>query len=291
MTTIDAAVFAVENDEPDVVRAYLAAGHDPDACNAEGWGLLATAAALGRVEIIRLLAAAGADLSGSRGDRTALFNAVRYGHSEVVEMLLAAGWPPDRTGDSLHGPHPAPPALIAAIQNHRRALALRLIAAGADPNAADPISTCTPLYAASDDLELVRALLTAGADPNRPCYSGLLPIDAAVMKEASDCFDLLVAAGSRLDTITDYGEHALHTFARTGDVRAIGRLVRAGAPVDVANGVAQTPLMCAAEAGQRDAARALLAAGADRSRRDGNAKTAADHAREGGHAELANEVT
>jgi uncharacterized protein len=213
MTAIDAAVRAVENDDPEGVRAYLAAGHDPDACDADGWGLVATAAALGGVEILRLLAAAGADLTGGRGDQTALFNAARYGHPEAVEVLLAAGWPPDRTGDSPHGPHPAPPALVAAIQNNNRAIALRLIAAGADPNAADPISTCTPLYAAAGDPELVRALLAAGGDPNRRCYSGLLPIHGAVMAEASDSFDLLVAAGSRLDTVNDYGEHALHSFA------------------------------------------------------------------------------
>jgi ankyrin repeat protein len=290
MTAIDKAVRAIENNDPDGVRAYLAAGHDPDACDADGWGLVATAAALGLVEILRLLAAGGADLTGDRGDPTALFNAARYGHLDVVEMLLAAGWPPDRTGDSPHGPHPAPPALVAAIRNSNPAIARRLIAAGADPNAPDPHSTATPLYSAARNPELVRALLAAGADPNRRCYSGLLPIHGAVTVEASDSFDLLVAAGSRLDTVNAYGEHALHSFASTGDVLAIGRLVRAGARVDVANGVGQTPLMCAAQAGRADAARALLAAGADRMRRDGDGKTAADHAREGGYSDLAIEL-
>lgn len=290
MADIDAAVRAVENDNPDGVRAYLAGGHDPDACAADGWGLLATAAALGRLDIIHLLADAGADLTGGRGDPTALFNAVRYGHAEVVEMLLAAGWPPDRAGDSRHGPHPAPPPLMAAFQNQRRELALRLIRAGADPNAVDPHSTATPLYAAAADPELVRALLAAGSDPNRRCLGGLLPLDAAVMADHPDGFDLLVAAGSDLGNVNDWGTHALHAFADSGDARAIARLVGAGAPVDVADGSGQTPLMYAARAGQAATAQTLLAAGAYRAARDADGKTAADLARENGHAELADEL-
>jgi ankyrin repeat protein len=120
-------------------------------------------------------------LVGKQGGNTALHYAAREGHDEAVEILLAGGADIDHVSGGDH----TSPLLMATINGHFD-LAMELLERGADPNlASDP--GATPLYIAvhlqwvpqsffpqpvalqqaeTTYLELMRALLEAGADPN-----------------------------------------------------------------------------------------------------------------------------
>ena len=121
------------------------------------------------------------DLVGKKGGLTPLLFAVREGNVEAVERLLKAGASIDQESE---GDHTSP--LLMATINGRFDLALMLLERGADPNCASDAGA-TPLYATinvqwaakslypqptaqtqqqTTHLQLMEALLKAGADPN-----------------------------------------------------------------------------------------------------------------------------
>lgn len=122
-----------------------------------------------------------AELVGSHGGLTALLHAAREGNVEAVLALLEGGAAIDRVGAG----DGTSPLLIATINGHFD-LARILLERGADPTLASDAGA-TPLFAAlnlqwapdseypqpqahkqqrTTYLELMRALLDAGADPN-----------------------------------------------------------------------------------------------------------------------------
>jgi ankyrin repeat protein len=119
-------------------------------------------------------------------------------------------------------------------------LAGLLIGAGADPNERDGAGA-TPLYRAAlaGDLELVRRLLRAGADPNLRSP----PVGGTLDEPASGLPLVEAVKRGRLD------------MART--------LIAAGARVNVRDAERKSPLFWAIVSGGEDVALELLHAGAD----------------------------
>jgi ankyrin repeat protein len=101
-----------------------------------------------------------------RGGMTALLFAARSGDAESVRLLIAAG---ADVNDAL--PDGASALIVAAHSGHRQA-AMALLDNGANPNA--DLVGYTALHAAilKSDVELVKALLAHGADPNTPITKG-----------------------------------------------------------------------------------------------------------------------
>ncbi len=118
---------------------------------------------------------------GRTGGMTPLLHAAREGHAEAAVALLEGGADIDQvSGDATS------PLLIATLNGHFD-LALMLIERGADPNLAASTDGATPLFAtlqtqwaprsnypqpraqdeqAAEYIQVVQALLEAGADPN-----------------------------------------------------------------------------------------------------------------------------
>jgi ankyrin repeat protein len=113
------------------------------------------------------------------GGMTALLFAARDGNLPMTRLLLDSGAEIER--HAANGTRP----LVAAITNNHIELAMFLLEKGADPNAADDFYKRTPLFAAvemrdpdftrdtappiadsRDPMDLIKALLARGANPN-----------------------------------------------------------------------------------------------------------------------------
>ena len=112
----------------DVVRLLLAAGADPNATAGDGCPALWHAAAEGHVDVVRLLLDAGAipDVAEVDTQSTPLFIATIEDHVEVARLLLEAGADTDAETEDEGGT-----PLLAALQESRREIALLLVSHGA----------------------------------------------------------------------------------------------------------------------------------------------------------------
>lgn len=176
-------MLAVRSGKPDAVRLLLergasVSGNDHRAAPAARSALLATAAAVGNLETIRVLVGAGMDPKLDTGAKRAdsLCAAAASGRAEVVQYFLAAGLDPKRVGDGVADT----PLLSACARGSADAVAA-LLAAGADPNlqsknGESPLSAALLSARWSSDRSpepraeperVVDLLLARGADPKR----------------------------------------------------------------------------------------------------------------------------
>jgi len=227
-----------------VIEALLAAGAAIESRDSfYGETALIWAAAGNHAEAVQALAAHGADLNGrsaamtyqSRrlgqsilplGEWTPVMYAARENALEAGKALIEAG-----TDLDLQDPDGAT-ALVIAIINAHNEFAAMLIEAGADPNIADTEAGMGPLYAAVDmhrlavghgrgtppsvgamtAVDVARALLAAGADPN------------AQLKKA-----IMQRTHTQGDGALGTGATPLLRAAKSGDIEMVRLLVEGGA--------------------------------------------------------------
>ena len=255
------------------------------------------------------LVASGASLDAVDPDgATALVIAIINAHYEFAELLLRAGADPNVV-DNEAGMGP----LYAAVDMHRLAvghgrgnpvpvglldavdITRSLLEHGADPNAAlkKPIlqrqhtfgdgtlgAGATPLMRAakSGDIELVRVLVDAGADPLAKLPNGTTALmlaaglgwrngsplapsyDQGSDEEAVATLELLLSLGLDLQATNEAGDTALHAaIGARGSEAIVGFLLERGADPLAANARQQTPLSIA-ETRSTDAVKALIRA-------------------------------
>jgi ankyrin repeat protein len=160
----------------------------------------------------------------------------------------------------------APPGLAEVVQQGDRALALKLIAGKADVNrpSAEDGSTAVLWAVHNGDVELVRALIAAGADVKH-----VNAFDDTAMREAAsvgnvEILKALLDGGADVDSPTPLGQTALMAIARTANVEAATLLIERGAKVNAFETYdQQTALMWASDQAQPEMVRLLIAHGAD----------------------------
>jgi ankyrin repeat protein len=188
------------------------------------------------------------------------------GHEAVALYLLEKGADPMKT-DTI-GTTP----LHAAVQTGKLRLVTALLAHGANPNArlakAPPplrgdfvtYSTyvgATPFWLAANarypNTDVMRALVSAGADPRSPVQDGTTPLMAAVgmaqndarladEARALDVVKLLVDLGADMNAVNSNGQTALHGAARAGRNSLVQFLAEHGAELNVKDRQGRTPL-------------------------------------------------
>jgi ankyrin repeat protein len=218
---------------------------------ADGTSALTLAAFSGNSDVARALIDAGADVNAARSGYSALHAAVLRGDLATVRALIAR----------------------RADVNARMTKGSPVRRFGSQWALPTPLVGGTPLLVAAGYLEvdILRALVEAGADPSVSVTGGVTPLTAAAgadlqlearpsdlvrfhivdndtpevprpEKDIAAAAALLIAAGAHVNQATDDGNTALHVAAASGLTSVIQLLADKGATINVKNRAGQTPL-------------------------------------------------
>ena len=319
-----ALMAAAAGKHADVVKALIEHGAEVNARTESGFTSLMFAAQQGDLESARTLVANGADVNAVAaryGD--ALTVATAGGHEAVALFLVEEGSDPNvADADGITPLHYAMARGMAEIISaaptsayddaykvrpaNMRELTKALVEGGANPNVqikkvlvtfgttvglhgpgVPSMVDATPflLAATSADVNLMRMLLAAGADPQLPGRGNTTPLMAAAggawngyrredeKEMALEAVKLLVELGADVNEANSGGETPMHAAAYTGADAIVQFLADHGANVDLKNRVGETPwsmaegisadpIRAALYAGHKNAANLLLSLGA-----------------------------
>lgn len=152
-----------------------------------------------------------------------------------------------------------------AVHHQQKAAVDELLKQHADVNATDVEGMTALIWAAHwNDLELVRALLAAGASPSvKSAFDDSALYEACTNGNAA-MVEVLLKAGADANASRGEGETALMSASRTGNVETVKVLLAHGAdPKAKESWRHETALMWGAAENHTDVVRALIAAGAD----------------------------
>ena len=116
----------------------------------------------------------------------------------------------------------------------------------------------------ADDVEMVRLLLSAGADASAATREGITPLSLAAVNGSTQVTSVLIEAGANVNAVLPEGETILMTAARTGQPDVVEMLVTHGADLNAReNWFGETALIWAAAENHAGAVRVLVRHGAD----------------------------
>lgn len=147
----------------------------------------------------------------------------------------------------------------------------------------------TPLMAAvmKGHLDVVKALLKAGANTELPDAEGNTPLHVAASKGYGEVVHRLCKAKADTSAAGAAGATALHLACRKGRDACVEVLVDAGASLEAVDARGATPLHAAAAGGHEDIVEYLLGKDADPAARDVKGKTAKSVAAKKGYDDVA----
>jgi ankyrin repeat protein len=185
------------------------------------------------------------------------------------------------------------PAVADAAQNRDAAAVKKLIAQGADVNIPEGDGMTALHWAAEHgDSAMTMALLRARADVKATTRIGsYTPLQLASRSGSPAVVKVLLAAGADPNRPDANGATALHLAAAAGSPEAVSALLEKGANPNARESEwGQTPLFFAAENDRAAAIKALIAKGADPSLRSNVANLQEDAARDQAGTKKRNEV-
>ncbi|XP_069989939.1 ankyrin repeat and SOCS box protein 3-like isoform X2 [Penaeus vannamei] len=226
------------------------------------------AARLGDTQLLQELLKKGYPANGhdNRGWQP-LHEAAYNGHVECVCLLTES----DTVDVDALTHEGTTPLQLACCQGTRHTVVVKLlIKAGADPNMMKGDDWVLPLPKAitSNNIDIVKELLNAGADVNREDHHSGLPLHVATDQGLKDITELLLENKADINKCDTSGRNALHVlmFSQSHDEDIqpmLTLLLEKGIDVNVQMNDGTTPLMLAVQRRWKQAAEKLLDCGAD----------------------------
>ncbi|KXG22907.1 hypothetical protein SORBI_3008G025200 [Sorghum bicolor] len=190
----------------DAVRYLLDHDADPNKRVHHGCTPLSIAVGKGICVMVELLLSKGADVNSLSCGGTPLHVAAMENHGAVMKILLDYNADCNKEFFILFTP------LFTALRARSLNCVKHLIKAGAD--VMKGIHKFTPLILAAYEglTDFYECLLEAGADPNVPDDSGLLPIEIAAFQNRRKDVEILFRVTSRIPSVHDWSVDGVLTF-------------------------------------------------------------------------------
>ncbi len=241
--------LALSSRSPEMVRILIDAGADPNiSVDGTSLVQLAAQINDPEIMALILGAGEGV-AHDRDGEVEAMFIALRQGHFDALKAMLDAGADPnaqvpatgyvDLNADGERDLWMVP-VLYEAVKRERFDAVKLLLDAGADPDATgyvyiiegEPVSE-----------ENIAAALGIAEDPDvEGGPFGSPPIHAAVFEQNVEIVEALLNAGADTESVNQFGETALIEAVKWENIAIVTLLIEAGANLDVENRFGHTPL-------------------------------------------------
>lgn len=166
---------------------------------------------------------------------TALYLAIKYGHYEIVELLLSKGANPNER--DVYGQSSLD---IAAEKGHAHLIKI-LVEYGAGIKGEKNEFGHPPLCYASN-AQVAEALIANGADVNWRNERGATPLHSIAGHGVTTAAEVVLTHGADINAKDKWGNTPLHRAANWGEKEMIELLIAKGADINAENRRGETPL-------------------------------------------------
>ena len=283
---MNALLIALDEGYPDLARILLDLTKDVDVQDQDGRTALHLAAASGAMAIVQNLISRDCHLLADKNGRTPLHLAVKYDHTDMVEILLKYG--SDLEASDEDGTRPMH---VAATKNSLRAAKI-LVQRGCDRNPSMANGRrVLHIAAKKGHLQFVQYLVEEKTIVNQiNDQDGDTPLHLAALKGHSATCTILLEEGAQIDVCNRKRHTALHVAILGKHVETAKLLLTWGFRATTLGVLHYPALHYAAYSGYSDLIRPLLAAEADPEATDQDNYTALAIAAKEGHVHFARDL-